>query len=82
MRHTLNAAILLLTIAIVSCAPARGAAPGAPPADAPAGAGVSAEWQQVLAAARSEGAISIMAFPGVGVRDALVDGERFAFYYA
>jgi hypothetical protein len=74
MIRRISTAIVLLALTAVSCAPPRGAAPSAPATEAAPASGYSAEWQQVLAAARSEGTISIMAFPGVGVGDALVDG--------
>ena len=75
MRRAVSDAVLLFfVVVLLGCAaPPTGAPPTAGAAPTTAGSATAA-WQRVVDAARREGTVSVTSFPGVGVRDALVDG--------
>jgi ABC-type Fe3+ transport system substrate-binding protein len=71
---------LALAVLLVACAPAAPApAPtAAPSADAAAQSATDREWEEVLAAAKSEGKVVVASPTGAAARDALL---RFADFY-
>jgi iron(III) transport system substrate-binding protein len=76
--------LLALTVATVACAPSPSARPAASAPTVGSGEAASAlpgttadpaaEWDQVVAAARREGKISIMSTAGTDLRDGLITG--------
>jgi iron(III) transport system substrate-binding protein len=77
---SLSALLTALALLASACGPAAPtasapAAPAANPASAPAAqSAASAEWEQVVAAAKREGKISIRGGAGTAVRDSLTEG--------
>jgi ABC-type Fe3+ transport system substrate-binding protein len=70
--------VVLFALALVACGPAAPPT-GAPPAQTGSQGGQSSEWDAIVAAAKREGRVSVIAPQGTDARDLLVEGFGRAY---